>query len=318
MRSVRESLSQRPRRFSYASCLSASEKVDWKVEDLIGPDRRMDFDRPFLPESLARTAELEFLTAAEKRTLNQIRGHGYLYTFGMVEEFILPFVLDHARPGLADDDARTRALLAFAAEEAKHIDLFERFRSQFLEGFGSACEVIGPPEAIAEHVLSQDRLGVALLILHIEWMTQRHYLESVRGEDPAAGEDLDPQFASLLRHHWMEEAQHARLDTLMVEEMAADMDAEAIERGVETYLELGGFLDQGLLQQARYDLEALLRAEQLELSRAQRERLVEEQHQALRWTFIGSGMTHPELVETLERLSPAARERVAEIAPAFC
>src|SRR5881296_2257496 len=28
-----------------------------------------------------------------------LRGYGYLYTFGMVEEFILPFVLDHVRPG---------------------------------------------------------------------------------------------------------------------------------------------------------------------------------------------------------------------------
>ncbi len=46
-------------------------------------------------------------------------------------------------------------------------------------------------------------------------MTQRHYLESV-SDDQA----LDPQFKSLLRHHWMEEAQHAKLDTLMVEALA--------------------------------------------------------------------------------------------------
>ena len=31
-------------------------------------------------------------------TLNQIRGHEYLAMFGLVEEFILPYVVDHARP----------------------------------------------------------------------------------------------------------------------------------------------------------------------------------------------------------------------------
>ena len=34
-----------------------------------------------------------------------------LHVFGLVEEFILPFVLDHARPLLAEDDQRTRAFL---------------------------------------------------------------------------------------------------------------------------------------------------------------------------------------------------------------
>ena len=38
-------------------------------------------------------------------------------------------------------------------------------------------------------VLSHSPLGVALVILGIEWMTQKHYLESVRDD-----EDLDPQF----------------------------------------------------------------------------------------------------------------------------
>ena len=91
--------------------LAAAERVHWRVEDIIGGDKRLDFSRPFMPESLARVEPLTFLTAAERRTLNQIRGHGYLCIFGLVEEFILPFVLDHARPQLHADDYRVRALL---------------------------------------------------------------------------------------------------------------------------------------------------------------------------------------------------------------
>ncbi len=119
--------------------------------------RRLDFTRPFMPDALARTAGIAFLDEDERRILNQIRGHEYLSIFGLVEEFILPFVLDHARPQLNGDDHRVRALLNFAGEEAKHIQLFKMFHRRFIDGFGTACEVIGPPEAIAAHVLGRIR-----------------------------------------------------------------------------------------------------------------------------------------------------------------
>ncbi|MCI0422402.1 MAG: OsmC family protein [Acidobacteria bacterium] len=104
-------------RYSYRAALAASQKVNWRIEDIIGGDKQLDFSKPFMPESLARVEPLDFLSAGEKRTLNQIRGHAYLSIFGLVEEFILPFVLDHARPQLEGDDYRTRAFLQFAAQE---------------------------------------------------------------------------------------------------------------------------------------------------------------------------------------------------------
>src|SRR5215472_11423791 len=118
------------RNYTYKSSLAASEKINWRVEDIIGPDKPLDFTRPFMPESLARTSDLTFLTRGERLKLNQIRGNTYLGIFGVVEEFILPFVLDHARPLLDNDDYRTRAFLEFAGEEAKHIHLFKRFRDE--------------------------------------------------------------------------------------------------------------------------------------------------------------------------------------------
>ncbi|HET8644194.1 MAG TPA: hypothetical protein VFO85_01820, partial [Vicinamibacteria bacterium] len=127
--------------FSYATCLAASERVRWRVEDVIGGERRLDFTRPFLPESLARVEPLGFLTPVEKLALNQIRGHAYLQTFGLAGAFILPFVLDQVRPRPWADEQRVRALLAFACEQAKHIHLFKRFHAEFEHGFGSPCAV---------------------------------------------------------------------------------------------------------------------------------------------------------------------------------
>jgi hypothetical protein len=298
--------------FNFRDVLASSAKAAWQVEDVLPEGAQLDFTRRFLPEALARTDAIAFLSEPERRVLNQIRGHEYLSLFGIVEEFILPFVLDHARPQLNGDDHRVRALLNFAGEEAKHIHLFRLFHRRFTEGFGTRCEAIGPAEAIAAEVLGHDPLSVALAILQIEWVTQSHYLDSVRGNA-----DLDPLFKSLLKHHWIEEAQHAKLDTLMVETLAEGRDEAGIQAAIDGYLEIGAFLDEGFETQASLNLDAFERHFGRALRAEQRRELQAQQHQALRWTYLGSGMVHPKFTATLAALSPAARDRVAAVAPTF-
>src|SRR5688572_25863847 len=86
--------------YSYQAALAAAHRVNWRIEDILGEGQRLNFRNPLMPESLARTEPLIFLSSAERKTLNHIRGHAYLCIFGLVEEFILPFVMDHARPYL--------------------------------------------------------------------------------------------------------------------------------------------------------------------------------------------------------------------------
>lgn len=299
--------------YTYQDTLAASERTSWRVEDLIGGDKRLDFSKPFLPETLARVEPLGFLNRAEKRTLNQIRGHDYLYLFGLVEEFIVPFVLDHARPRLHGDEYQVRALLSFANEEAKHIHLFRRFREDFEKGFGCRPEVIGPPAEIARAVLAHHPLAVALTVLHIEWMTQCHYIDSIKDN-----QDLDPQFKSLLEHHWMEETQHTKLDTLMIEGLVEFCTRKEIAGAVEEYMEIAMFLDGGLKLQTALDLVSFTRAAGRELSASEKEDFMNVQLQASRWTFIGSAMSHRKFLATLEWINPEARKRIEEIAPAYC
>jgi hypothetical protein len=299
--------------YTYQGALAASEGIRWRVEDIIGGDKRLDFTKPFMPESLARVGGLSFLNSGEQLTLNKIRGNAYLCIFGLVEEFILPFIVDHARAELRQDDYRTRALLQFATEEAKHIHLFKRFREEFENGFGTPCAVIGPPEAIARAILAHDPLSVALVILQIEWMSQSHYLGSIKDD-----RELDAQFKSLLKNHWMEEVQHAKLDTLMVASLAEGRSPAEIEAAVEGYFDIGGFLDAGLKQQVEFDLEAFTRSTGRVLSDAEGEEFRRVQLQANRWTYLGSGMTHERFLSTVEKLSPAARARVESATPTFC
>ena len=298
--------------YDYRETMAASRRVNWNIEDIIGGDKKLDFSKPFMPESLARVETLSFLNTDEKRVLNQIRGHAYLSIFGLVEEFILPFVLDHVRPSLDEDDYRVRAFLQFASEEAKHIQLFKRFNEEFENGFGTKCKVIGPPAEIAKTVLSHQPLAVAITILKIEWMSQRHYVDSIKDDA-----NLDLQFKSLLKNHWLEEAQHAKLDTLMVEALAKGMSQEAVGKAVDEYLEIGGFIDTGLRQQTIFDLEAFEEETRRKLSADERAEFIVEQHQANRWTYLGSGMSHPKFLAALGKLSPSERSRIESIAPIF-
>ncbi|QGN55716.1 diiron oxygenase [Novosphingobium sp. Gsoil 351] len=298
------------RDFTYPDVLASSERSNWRLDDVLGPNDRLDFSHRFMPEALARTDAAPGLETRQRLVLNQIIGHQYLSLFGVIEEFILPFVLDHARPQLDSDDYRVRALLQFAGEEAKHIQLFRRFRQAFADGFGTPCQIIGPAQAIAAEVLRHDPLAVAIAILHIEWMTQSHYLDSVKDDG-----QIDPRFKSLLRHHWMEEAQHAKLDTLMVLALAEGRSEPSILNATKEYLEICEFLDAGLAQQAELNLVALQQASGSSV--ANPETLIAQQHRAARWTYLGSGMVHDKFVGTLANISPAAQAFVSTAAMRF-
>jgi hypothetical protein len=296
--------------FNYEATLASSLRAQWELDDVLRVDQDLDFSRKFMPDSLARTAAIESLNPLEQRVLNHISAHQYLSIFGIVEEFILPFVVDHARPHLLGDDWRVRAILNFAGEEAKHIQLFKRFHAAFVRGFPVECQMIGPSEAIGAEILKHDPLAVGLVILMIEWMSQQHYLGSIRDDG-----DLDPLFKSLLKNHWMEEAQHAKLDTLIVDALAVGRTEEQIQKSVDEFFEIGAFLDAGLKQQASFNLDALEKAIGRKVE--DREAIEAQQHQAARWTYIGSGMVHERFQDTLNAISRRAAERMAEAAPLF-
>jgi hypothetical protein len=297
--------------FTYQATLASSLRGAWQLDDVLREDQELDFSRNFLPEGLARTAQLTMLTADEQKLLNQISAHQYLVMFGVVEEFILPFLFDHARPALSGDDWRVRAIINFASEEAKHIHLFKRFHEAFKRGFPVECQMIGPSEAIGAKVLSHDPLAVGLLILMIEWMTQQHYLGSIRDD-----RGIDPLFKSLLKHHWIEEAQHAKLDTLIVEALAEGRSEAEIDRVINQFFEIGAFLDEGLQAQANFNLDALEKLIGRPLP--DREAILKQQHQAGRWTFIGSGLVHERFKATVAGISPRAAARIEFAAPQFC
>jgi hypothetical protein len=300
--------------YSYAGCLSDAIKVNWRVEDVLGPHKSLDFSKPFLPESLARTETTPLLSPRERLRLNQIRGQSYLHILSVAEHFILPFVLDQARLSMGEDLTQIRALATFADEEAKHMHLFARFREEFDSGFPVSCGRVGNVVEIARTVLAHHPLAVAITNLMLEWMTQRHYLGSVRDEGAT---DLDPLFVSLLRHHWLEEAQHAKLDTLVIQRLADTEGAAGVAKAFDDFLSIVSFLDETLAAQVTYDVDALSRVTDRAFSADQLADIKAVQSRAFRHTFLVSGMTHPNFVKPTSELSADGAARVAVLAQAL-
>jgi hypothetical protein len=296
--------------YDYGTTYQQSLQVNWQVDDIIGGEKTLDFRKSFLPEVWVDAGALDFLSEQEKLVVNHIRSHSYLYLFGFVEEYIVPFVVGHVQGRIHKAaPEELKALLHFAEEEVKHIQLFQRFGQEFRRGFGSTCDVLGSPEKVAAAILSKSPLGAALSILHIEWMTLLHYVSSVRDRV-----DIDPQFSSLLRHHWLEESQHAKLDTMIVEAIAQPLSQREIQEGIDDYLAIGGLLDGGLAAQTEMDMASFTRATGRTLAEGEAERYREVQHRSYRKTFLTSGMRHGRFQSILAAISPEGARKVLDVA----
>lgn len=299
---------------TYESIWQISQSVNWQVSDLIGPDKPLDFTRSFLPEAIVRVNNIMSLSTPEKRMLSHIRGNSYLHLFVLVEQFIIPMVLERVKSMGYGDIYATQALLMFAEEEGKHIHLFQSFATAFERGFGSACDRIGPTEAIANQILEHHPLSVLLMTLQFEWTTQSHYLESIRNH---RGEHLDPRFCDLLRCHWLEEAQHTKLDALIAQEMTARMTDQEIEGAIADYLKIVHLLHDALMEQVNLDMLSLEQAVNRSLLQSEKREVLQVQQQAYRWAFLCAGLTHPNFVSVLGAISPSAKVKVTELAKAW-
>jgi hypothetical protein len=277
--------------YSYAECLKNSYQVNWKISDVIG-GRLFDASRRWLPLRLSGAARVTCLTPAEKIKLTQVEMGAYAHLFGFVEEFIAPKMVTLARDFELVGREAFDALTNFAAEEVKHMTLFREVRASVDGTVGFPLALLPGARDVARAVLSKHTGAVLLLTAAIEWMTQQHYLSSFDPDDA-----LDPFTKHIFKSHWLEESQHARMDHLETLRAFRGMTAEEKDRAVDDLIELVGAVD-GLLQaQARLDVDNLQRCLWRRLSEAELREIHAAVLAAKRYTFIESGVTHPNFVE---------------------
>ena len=297
--------------YTYQECLDNSKRVSWLEDDVLA-DKNFDFSKRFLPNRLTGVDEIGCLSENEKRQLNQIMGNGYCHIFAFVEEFIIPTVTEEVMKDVYGDEVRARSLLRFAEEELKHQELFRKSVELFGQGFGSECGLIPGREEVAKVVRSKSKLAVMILTAIIEWFTQLHYIEHVRDDS-----DLDGLFRDILRFHWMEEAQHAKLDTLLIGEVAEHLTLEERETAIDEVLELGGAIDGLLAQQIGLNIEALGKVTGRTFTAAEKEEITTKTQRAWRWTFLVSGLEHPNVVKAIGELTTLGPGKIEGVAAAL-
>jgi hypothetical protein len=297
--------------YTYQDCLDNSKRVSWREDEVLG-GRNFDFSKRFLPNKLAGVDEIECLNEDEKRQLNQIMGNAYCHMFAFVEEFIIPAITEEAMDDVYGDEVKLRALFRFAEEELKHQQLFRRSIDLFRQGLGTECGLIPDREEVAKVVRGKSKLAVLLLTSVIEWFTQLHYIEHVRDDS-----DLDGLFRDLLKFHWAEEAQHAKMDTLLIGELADELTPEERETAIDEVIELGGAIDGLLLQQIGLNIEALEAVTDRTFAAAEKEEITTKTHRAWRWTFLVSGLEHPNVVKLVSELTTHGQGKIKGVAEAL-
>lgn len=285
--------------YTYADCVANSRQVYWNLDAAVA-GLRFDFTKRLLPERIAGVDSLHFLSETEKLALNQIRGHSYAHLFLFVEEFIIPQVMDQAMDTVHNDPTATTALLRFAEEELKHQELFDAVKAALVRGLGIDFQVVGGRVEVANTVRSFGPLAVMLLTSMLEWITQRHFLECFRGDRS----QLDPSYVEVFRLHWVEEAQHAKLDTLELQRMSVTASPTERAKAVDDLMSLCGAFDAILSQQTELDIDTLQTHIGRAFTAAERTEMHSKQLAAYRWTFLVSGLDHPVFRAVVTELSP--------------
>ena len=298
--------------WSYADCIANSEKVAWRLDDVLRVDTELDFNRPFLPEQLALVDDIPFLNGDEKKQLNQISSNTYLHLFAFVEEYVLATIVQHANAEMFGDRDAVRALCRFADEEAKHMLMFSRYRKAFNRGFGYDCPVLESAVEVAEVIMQKSQIAVMMLTLHIEFMTQQHFTECVKDN-----QEIDPLFQRLLKFHWLEEAQHAKIDALELEKLTMAAEPQQVEAAFNDYLDLVAAFDGLLRQQAEMDIQSLAAVTGRQFSEEQINSLIASRMKSYRKTFLVYGMTNPTFVKIVSIMSERGSRRIAEQVSAY-
>ena len=294
-------------RYSYADCLQNSYRVNWRIEEVVG-GRAFDPTRPWLPAALSGASAVTCLDPDEQVKLTHVEMGAYAHLFGFVEEYIAPKMVSLARDFELGDRAAFDALTNFASEEVKHMALFREVRAMVDRAVGFPLALVPGARDVARAVLEKQTGGVLLLTAAIEWLTQLHYLNCFK-DDRA----LDPFTKHIFKSHWLEESQHARMDHM--ETLRAFAEASDAEKNaaVDDLIGLVAAVDGLLQQQSALDVENLARYIARPLSDEDRAEIYEKVLSAKRYTFIESGVTHPNFQELFAAVTtPRQQARVEE------
>jgi hypothetical protein len=292
------------RGLDHGSIIAASERVAWTVDEVFR-GRSFDASRALVPASWVGADGLPFLDDAERCVLNHCRAFSYVHLLGNFEEFAPPHLGRIVEQDWHDDRARLRALLRFGEEEMKHQQLLRRAEGVLEESCGHAFGRYFDDDkvrvtALTNAILSHPALPRFLMVLALEWGTQRHYVESVSDQTVESGDAL---YVDILKAHWVEEAQHVKSDALEIARLAGGMSPAELCGTFDHVLALGGLVDTAFAGQADQEIATLQQVTGRAFSEVEATTLHETLHRSLSANMAGVGLTHPQFAKMAVELS---------------
>jgi len=294
----------------YQRCIKASKRVRWDIDADVIRGRQFDFNQKFLPEGLSQVDQLDFLSAAEKRSLSQVQGRSYAYIFGLVERYIGAKVLEISREHWFGDQVALEGLVRFSDEELKHQELFRRIEQMIASGMPAGYTQVADPNDVARAVLSKSTWAVLALTCHIELFTQAHYQQSIADDG-----DVSELFRDVFKYHWLEECQHAMMDEIEWVREHGRLSAAERDQAVNDLIELVGAVDGILQAQAAVDAGYFLKLCDRSFTTAEQKAIKDGVLGAYRWQYIISGVQHPHFGKLLGSMTTP--EQMARIQTAL-
>ncbi|MGW8310322.1 MAG: hypothetical protein ACWGNB_04600 [Thiogranum sp.] len=272
----------------YARCIAVSKRIRWEIEKDVIRGRSFDQAQKFLPDGLAKVGELDFLTGAEMRLLNQVQGRTYANIFGLVERFINAKVLEVSRDHWLGNQTALEALIRFSDEELKHQEMFRRIDRLMDDAMPDGYVFTPHPNDVAAAVLSKSTWAVLGLTCHIELFTQAHYKQSIEPDT-----ELSELYKDVFLFHWREESQHAVLDELEWRRENGRLSDSERDRAVDDLIDLVVAVDGILQMQSDADANYFCMIAGRSFETAERQRIRQGLLQAYRWQYILSGVQGP-------------------------
>ncbi|MCG6865668.1 MAG: hypothetical protein LJE58_09625 [Thiogranum sp.] len=281
----------------YARCIEVSKRIRWEIEKDVIRGRSFDQAQKFLPDGLAKVGELDFLTGAEKRLLNQVQGRTYANIFGLVERFINAKVLEVSRDHWLGNQTALEALIRFSDEELKHQEMFRRIDRLMDDAMPDGYVFTPQPNDVAAAVLSKSTWAVLGLTCHIELFTQAHYKQSIEPDS-----ELSELYKDVFLFHWREESQHAVLDELEWRRENERLSEGERDQAVDDLIDLVVAVDGILQMQSDADANYFCMIAGRSFATVERERIRQSLLRAYRWQYILSGVQGPRFSSILGSL----------------
>lgn len=233
---------------SFEKIVADSERNTWSLDQVIPAGTRLDCSKRMVPEALISFSNLEGYDRESLLLLNHLVAVSYMNFFAFLEEFIVNNLLETCSHLIYREGYSIRSVARMLDEELKHQQLFERMMHAIQAHYGRKIALLNSSYDIGNPLMEFSKPARDLAILHFELTTQQHYLDAVHGR-----EGLEPYFQSALKHHFIEEVQHANIDYLLFKDQITGFSTGQKDVVFEDYVSILNAIDCKFQEQAALD-----------------------------------------------------------------